>query len=174
VTREERVFFPVERTGPPGGGRPAATLRALPVPSEPMSTNSNVVQQLYRLYSQLYTLYVLYTLTASKAHHALSPVPFSLKADPRISCPSGPRFAPPSPWWHMGSPPPIAASRRARCARERAARACASRSASRIYIAEPPPTRGSCTIPARIRSVALPAVVSLRSQFSSRRGCTTA
>ena len=119
VTREERVFFPVERTGPPGGGRPAATLRALPVPSEPMSTNSNVVQQLYRLYSQLYTLYVLYTLTASKAHHALSPVPFSLKADPRILCPSGPRFAPPSPWWHMGSPPPIAASRRARCARVR-------------------------------------------------------
>ncbi len=37
VTREERVFFPVERTGPPGGGRPAATLLSLPVPccSEP-------------------------------------------------------------------------------------------------------------------------------------------
>ena len=53
---------------------------------------------------------------------------------------------------------------------ERAARACASRSASRIYIADPPPVRGSCTIPARTRSAALPAIVSLRTQFSSS-GC---
>jgi hypothetical protein len=35
LTREEQVFFPVERTGPPGGGQPAATPGHFPSRVEP-------------------------------------------------------------------------------------------------------------------------------------------
>ena len=65
MTREERVFFPVERTGPPGG-RPARndTSRSRPlVLFEPkrrgLDTNSNNCTTFYTLYECLYRLYFI-------------------------------------------------------------------------------------------------------------------
>jgi hypothetical protein len=40
VTREERVFFPVERTGQPGGGRPATTHCHFPSSAVPSRTSA--------------------------------------------------------------------------------------------------------------------------------------
>ena len=142
MTREERVFFPVERTGPPGGGRPAATpdhfpsRRSRPGASQP---------QIQILYSHCTIVFVVHAQRFKSAHGPCSS-PFRTRRIRRSSHERDPASLhhPPGGTRVHHRPSPLRG--------ERAARA----SASRFILLNPPPGLPVVHQPARIRSLAPP------------------
>ena len=143
MSREERLFFPVERTGPPGGGRPAATPDHFP---SRRSRPGAAQPQIQILYSHCTIVFVVHAQRFKSAHGPCSS-PFRTRRIHRSSHERDPASLhhPPGGTRVHHRPSPLRG--------ERAARA----SASRFILLNPP--SGACrlcTSPARSRSLAPP------------------